>query len=41
VQEEAAPATYDVFIDGVTAYAFVRTPQGWKFVRSLKDDEHI
>lgn len=28
-------ATYDVFIDGRTGYAFVRTPRGWTFVRDI------
>lgn len=35
-EEDQAPATYDVFIDGVSGYAFVRTPKGWTFVRDLK-----
>ncbi|MBU3694198.1 MAG: hypothetical protein FGM40_05130 [Rhodocyclaceae bacterium] len=35
---EAGPATYDVFIDGRTGYAFVRAPQGWTFVRDTRKD---
>lgn len=35
---DAASATYDVFIDGRTGYAFVRTPRGWTFIRDIRQD---
>lgn len=36
--EEGRVATFDVFIDGVTGYAFVRTAAGWTFVRNIRED---
>jgi hypothetical protein len=35
---EADIATYDVFIDGRTGFAFVRTPRGWTFIRDIRRD---
>lgn len=33
---DADMATYDVFIDGRTGFAFVRTPRGWTFIRDIR-----
>jgi len=35
LEDAPAPASYDIYIDGLTGYTFVRTPAGWKFVHSL------
>ena len=35
---EQGSATYDVFIDGRTGYAFVRTPRGWTLIRDIRSD---
>lgn len=34
---EPTPASYDIYIDGPTSYAFVNTLSGWKFVRQIGD----
>jgi len=29
--------SFDVFIDQATGFAFVNTPNGWKFIRKIQD----
>jgi hypothetical protein len=35
---ESHPGSFDVYIDVPTGFAFVHTPEGWKFTRKVQDD---
>jgi hypothetical protein len=35
---QSRPGSFDVYIDEPTGFAFVHTPEGWKFTRKVQDD---
>jgi len=35
---QSRPGSFDVYIDVPTGFAFVHTPEGWKFTRKVQDD---
>lgn len=37
--KEYVPADYLVYVDKPTGFAFIRTPNGWRFVRKLESTQ--